>query len=185
MDNLNNIISENLKEVRGCRKLSYDKLSEITGVSKAMLSQIERGQSAPSVAILWKIATGLKIPFTALVEKKNLCPLIVRKSEACLIQSNDLKGISTYTLFNYDSNHSFEILMVSLAPGYNHISEPHSQGVEEYIIVTVGKLIITIDGIEYSLETGDAIKFHSNVTHSYSNPTNENIVFQSINYYSM
>ncbi len=54
---------KNLNNVRKKRQLSLDKVAELTSVSKAMLGQIERGESTPTVNVLWKIATGLKVSF--------------------------------------------------------------------------------------------------------------------------
>ncbi len=59
------VLAENLKTLRANRKLSLDKVAELTGVSKTMLSQIERGESNPTIHTVWKIANGLKISFTA------------------------------------------------------------------------------------------------------------------------
>ena len=56
VENLNEIISGNLKRLRREKELTLDALAEMTGVSKSMLGQIERGESAPSVATLWKIS---------------------------------------------------------------------------------------------------------------------------------
>ena len=57
-------IGERLKEIRNTRQLTLDDVAELTGVSKPMLGQIERGQSSPTINILWKISTGLKIPLS-------------------------------------------------------------------------------------------------------------------------
>ena len=65
MDAMSSRISENLRQIRKEKKLSLDSMAEQTGVSKSMLGQIERGESSPTVATLWKIATGLHISFTA------------------------------------------------------------------------------------------------------------------------
>ena len=53
-----------LKEVRFKRGLTLDEASKLTGVSKAMLGQIERGESVPTISTLWKISTGLKLSFS-------------------------------------------------------------------------------------------------------------------------
>lgn len=57
-----------LKSIRSDLGWSLDQTATRTGVSKAMLGQIERGESTPTVATLWKIATGLGVPMTALLE---------------------------------------------------------------------------------------------------------------------
>ena len=56
-------IAHHLQSVRKARGLSLDKTAQLTGVSKAMLGQIERGESSPTIATLWKIATGLACSF--------------------------------------------------------------------------------------------------------------------------
>ncbi len=63
MEPMNLKIGEKQKSIRNTRTLSLDNVAALTGVSKSMLGQIERGQSIPTV--LWKIAAGLKtsLPF--------------------------------------------------------------------------------------------------------------------------
>ena len=60
-------IGENLKNIRKSMGLSLDAVSSMTGVSKTMLSQIERSESVPTLATVSKIANGLKIRFDNLL----------------------------------------------------------------------------------------------------------------------
>ena len=69
MEPMNLRIGEKLKSIRMARTLSLDDTAVLTGVSKPMLGQIERGQSIPTVTTLWKIATGLKTPLSAFLEE--------------------------------------------------------------------------------------------------------------------
>ena len=78
--NLNNIIGENLKRLRTERNLSLSKLSEICGVSKVMLGQIERGESNPTINTIWKIANGFKLPYTVLIDEPIKPHVLVRPS---------------------------------------------------------------------------------------------------------
>ena len=64
MEQISLKIGERLKEIRNTRQLTLDDVAELTGVSKPMLGQIERGQSSPTINVLWKISTGLKIPLS-------------------------------------------------------------------------------------------------------------------------
>lgn len=64
MEPINLKIGEKLKSIRNVRMMSLDDAAALTGVSKPMLGQIERGQSIPTVTTLWKIATGLKMPLS-------------------------------------------------------------------------------------------------------------------------
>ncbi len=55
---VNKIIAQNVKKLRKKRKLTLDAASEITGVSRSMLAQIEKGDVNPTISVLWKIANG-------------------------------------------------------------------------------------------------------------------------------
>ena len=65
-------IAQHLQSVRKGRGLSLDKTAKLTGVSKAMLGQIERGESSPTIATLWKIATGLECSFSSFLSVLSL-----------------------------------------------------------------------------------------------------------------
>ena len=65
-------ITLKLRDVRAAAGLSLSKVAEMTGVSKAMLGQIERGESSPTIATLWKIAKGFQLPLSALIGSETL-----------------------------------------------------------------------------------------------------------------
>lgn len=64
-------IASVLKEQRQKRGWSLDKTAAATGVSKAMLGQIERQESSPTIATLWKIATGLECSFSSFITSQD------------------------------------------------------------------------------------------------------------------
>ncbi len=66
---VNKIIAQNVKKLREKRKLTLDAASEITGVSRSMLAQIEKGDVNPTISVLWKIANGYKVSFTSIIEE--------------------------------------------------------------------------------------------------------------------
>ena len=79
MENLARFLSTTLKQLRQQRGWSLSRLAEATGVSKAMLGQIERNESSPTVATLWKIATGLNVPFStfiSIIQILSIIPMI-------------------------------------------------------------------------------------------------------------
>ena len=67
MDNVTHYLATTLRALRQQREWSLARLAQETGVSKAMLGQIERNESSPTVATLWKIATGLNVPFSTFI----------------------------------------------------------------------------------------------------------------------
>ena len=64
------VIGDRLRDIRVHQNLSLDDASKLTGVSKPMLGQIERGQSIPTITTLWKIATGLKTPLSSFLQER-------------------------------------------------------------------------------------------------------------------
>ena len=179
MKDLNLIIGNKLKDIRNKRNLSLDEVAKLTGVSKAMLGQIERGKSNPTVSTLWKIATGLKVSFSLFIdENQDDLKVIDQNDISPIIEDNN--RMKLYPIFPFDANKGFEIFTIELEPDCNHISTPHNDGVEEYIIVTEGKIEISINDKKFILKKGNSIRFMANKPHSYKNINNNKSVFQNI-----
>ncbi|KJR45159.1 Transcriptional regulator [Desulfosporosinus sp. I2] len=177
-------IGKNLNSVRKKRRLSLDKVAELTSVSKAMLGQIERGESTPSVNVLWKIATGLKVSFSSLLANGE------EDKETLFIHHSDIKPIveengqmRIYPQFIFDSNRGFEVFIIELEPDCTHRSPPHDEGVEEYISLIEGTLEIVIGENVYLLNKGDAIRYLANQEHIYRNLSDQLTSFHHLIYY--
>ena len=93
-------IGERLKEIRNTRQLTLDDVAELTGVSKPMLGQIERGQSSPTINILWKISTGLKIPLSFFCKQEEAEYMVAGlDGENVITEENG--GMRAYPLFPF------------------------------------------------------------------------------------
>lgn len=169
MDIMSGIIAANLKRIRKEKKLSLDNAAELTGVSKSMLGQIERGESSPTVATLWKIATGLHISFTALLEGKAEETRIIQKTEITPLLSDEGR-FQLFPFFPYENDRRFEILSIEMEPGSRSESTPHQEGTEEFVLVFEGTLRLTLNGKEYSVEAGNGIRYFADQPHIYENP---------------
>src|SRR5207247_6498182 len=87
---LTRVVGENLHRLRSERGLSFEKLAQQSGVSRAMLGQIELGQSAPTINVLWKIARGLGVHFSSLLSAESATgPTVLRVADARLLTSSD------------------------------------------------------------------------------------------------
>src|SRR5512135_2518691 len=82
------VVGGNLRRLRVKRGLSLEKLSRLSGVSRAMLGQVELGQSAPTINVLWKISTALGVPFSALIGSKAAGGVTVLRSEQAKVLSS-------------------------------------------------------------------------------------------------
>lgn len=168
MNDVNVVIGTNLKKLREERGYSLSKLAEIVGVSKSMLAQIEKGDTNPSVGTIWKIANGLRVSFTSLLSEDNYPIKVVRKDELKSLYQEDRK-YSIHPYFPYNKDKRFEIYSVDLAANGKHYSEAHAKGVEEYFIVTAGKIEVLIGKEKIELEENDAVRFTADCEHSYTN----------------
>ncbi|MFJ5769789.1 helix-turn-helix domain-containing protein [Psychrobacillus sp. NPDC093180] len=168
MDRINQNIGKNLKRVRKERNISLDKTSELTGVSKTMLGQIERGESNPTVTTLWKIANGLRLSFSTLISEETPTVSIIKKNELNpVIESNGQYQV--YPLVPFNAEKQFEVYAITLASVCEHQSEAHNPGVKEYIFVNEGTLELVIDGETYVVNREDAISFQADRNHIYRN----------------
>tara|TARA_R110002050_G_scaffold239188_3_gene375326 strand:+ start:382 stop:939 length:558 start_codon:yes stop_codon:yes gene_type:complete len=175
--NVNNAIGSQLKLARTNKGWSLDVASKKTNVSKAMLGQIERGESSPTVARLWNIATGFDLPlsyFFLAIEGDDLPQNIF----------NNEVGISISTLFPFDLETKSEVFSLTLAPLHQQISAPHNNGVIEQILVIEGEIEYLLNGHWHHLSKGDVVKFNANQKHGYRNLSESKAIFHNIIYYT-
>jgi transcriptional regulator with XRE-family HTH domain len=168
-------ISSTLKALRAERGWSLDKAALKTGVSKAMLGQIEREESSPTIATLWKIASGFNIAFSSFIADlddmaEHVNQPIYRAGQADTIHPADEK-IRVLSLFPFDNQVNFEVFMIELLPGCEHLSPAHQSGVIEHVIVIEGAIEVLVDGNWSSLNKGDRLRFHADKPHGYRNLT--------------
>ena len=179
--NLNEIVAMNLKRLRAERNLSLGKLSELSGVSKVMLSQIEKGESSPTVNTLWKIASGLQVSYTKLIDLQIEAPRIIRKGESAMLGME--KGYRVYHYSTANPARDFEFFNSELEPEGEFTSEGHGPNTHEYLLVTKGQMILAYCGEEYTLEEGDFIHFDCSQPHTYLNRGRGRTEFTNIVYY--
>lgn len=171
MKSVTSIISQNLKKIRKEREISLQQLSELSGVSKSMLGEIDRGMANPTITVMWKIARGLQIPFTALLhEDKEPVEVVLRRNMEGIVQG---EGYDVYSLFSFEEDRKFEIFMEEIGPGSSYETQGHNPGVEEYIMLGSGKLEILFQNSSYLLEEGESMRFKSDQPHGYKNPGND------------
>ncbi len=184
MEKLNKKISSTLKAIRKESGWSLDKASQKTGVSKAMLGQIERGESSPTISTLWKIATGFEVSFSSFVDDINSTnsKVVHRSGKTKEIHPSDDK-IKVFSLFPFDKSLSFEAFIIELLPSCEHISPPHQKGVVEHIIVSEGEMEVLINGKWKLLKEQEGLKFNADQPHGYRNLTKSKAVILDLIHY--
>jgi transcriptional regulator with XRE-family HTH domain len=163
------VVGGNLRRLRGQRGLSLERLSQLSGVSRAMLGQIELGQSAPTINVLWKISSALGVPFSALITARGTPgPHVLRGEQAKHLTSHD-GTFSSRALFPFDEPRRVEFYELRLAPGGVERADAHNPGTTENLVVSAGALEIEVGGKKEQLGAGDAIVFEADVPHAYRN----------------
>ena len=130
-------IGANLKQMRTERNLTLGQLSGLAGISKAMLSEMEKGMGNPTINTIWKIANGLKVPYTRLLEGSEPGPTLVRREEL----SPQTEGNGHYRVYCYfqgGPERSFELFYMELDPHTANTSPGHLAQAQEYITVLGG-----------------------------------------------
>lgn len=168
MKEIHDIVAHNLKMYRTDNGLTLDNVSRRTGVSKTMLSQIERGDSIPSITTVWKIANGLKLSFTALIKSPDQKVDIKKKSELMEMTGDDGR-YRLYPFYPFESGHQFEMYQFEIDPGGVFTAEAHQTGTEEYIMIYQGMLNLKVQNEDYQIEKDMSIRFDADVPHVYTN----------------
>lgn len=178
-------VARRLRLLRATHGWSLDRTAAEIGVSKAMLGQIERGESSPTVATLWKIADGFGCSVSSfLVEPAEAVDTATVFVNAGSVREQPaVDNMLMAPLFSYDPRFGFELFELTLLPGYTRISEAHVPGVTEHVIVLRGEMELFVDGIWKQLVEGDAIRFAADQPHGYRNLGSTPAVFHDLIHY--
>lgn len=172
-------VGSHVKALRKDRGLTLAALSEKSGVSSAIVSQIERGLANPSFSTLVQIAHGLSIPvgrFFATGEETR-SPVVRRHERQNLKKvSREAVGDAVYEQLTPDLNGALEAHWVVSPPGHDTSATPFRHVGEELGIILSGTQDVYLDGVKYTVSSGDSINFSSETAHWYVNPYDEDCV---------
>ena len=172
MDYLSHNVSKNLKRLRQSKGMSLDQVAEQTGVSKSMLAQIEKGTANPSLGVLGKITSGLRIEFQTLIEAPRVDFCLVKPEE--MIPTKELEGqYKVFTCFPFEDSQSVEIYRIDVEPGGVYTSGSHGERTREYITVIDGALTIECHDHSQKVEKSQVYKFETDQQHIYRNAGSE------------
>jgi transcriptional regulator with XRE-family HTH domain len=180
---LNRTVGQNLRRLRTRRNLSLERLAQVSSVSRSMLGQIELGQSAPTINVLWKIAQALEVPFSALLaEEQRGGTQVLLASATKRLSSMDGKFASR-ALFPYDGPRRVEFYELRLQPGGVEEATAHAAGTIENLVVSAGSVEIVVGEEQHTLKQDDAILFEADVPHIYRNiGTSEAVMYLVMTY---
>jgi len=163
-------IGKNIALIRKTKNLSLEELSRRSGVSTGMLSQIEKDKVNPTVAVVWKIAYGLDVPFNELLARDEEEPLfnVLHKNEAVILERNEGRVVFRI-LSPLSMAEKLELYMLTLRKNGVLESNAHSPATEEFLTVINGRVTVDVDSKKAVLDEGDTIHFHADVNHVIKN----------------
>ncbi|MCF7933579.1 MAG: XRE family transcriptional regulator [Spirochaetia bacterium] len=165
------MVGKNIQQLRSDQKLTLNVLSERSGVSKAMLSQIESDKVNPTIATIWKIAQGLGVEIHTLLagaaEPKR--KFKVHRYENITTLDTEEEGVHIHVLSPLSMVEDLEMYMMTFAPGTSLPSEAHFPKTEEFLTVIKGQVRVTAGENIADLRKGDFISYHCDINHTIEN----------------
>ena len=159
-----------VRDLRKDRGLTLDELAATSGVSRAMISKLERGEKNPTLVIAARLAEGLGVSLSRLagVEERREV-VVVRKGRRPVLRDPET-GFERQSLSPTFAARGVEFLRNVVPEGSTSGDfPPHRKGVEEHLVVERGQLEATLGGETYLLREGDALFFEADVPHRFDN----------------
>ncbi|MEK7413536.1 MAG: XRE family transcriptional regulator [Planctomycetota bacterium] len=184
-DALTRAVGVNLKRLRSERGWSMDQLAERSQVSKAMLHQIEAGKSVPTIAVVWRLADGLKVPFSDLLSQPHQSSDVVLRKATAKYLTNAEQTFSSRALFPFEGPaRTAEFYELRLKPGCVEEAEAHTHGTMEHLALVNGGVTVEVDGVKHVLTPGDCLVFRADRPHAYRSTMakDESLLFLMMTY---
>jgi XRE family transcriptional regulator, regulator of sulfur utilization len=167
-------IGARVKALRESESLSLRELALRSGVSAPMLSQVERGETSPTLTVAARIAAGLELRLSQLLRlDEDGAVTIVRASERTH-GGNKRRGHGFEVLTSSQPGQRAELSRHTLAPGgaTGAADDPpmHEPGSRETALVERGSVVLVCDGQRYVLDKGDCVTFDADLPHHFENP---------------
>ncbi|MGJ8543916.1 MAG: helix-turn-helix domain-containing protein [Sulfitobacter sp.] len=174
MENADTILTQlpaRLKEARLGQGLSLDAVAKLSGVSRSMVSQIERGESSPTIATLWNLTRALQVDFAGLLDEgPNVAEIEVLRGAEVPTINNLGSGCKIRILSPPEEAGRHEVYELLIAAGGRLESQPHARGAREHLTVIEGAVRLTSGGAERDLNAGDTARYAADVAHCIAAP---------------
>ena len=156
-------LAANLRDARRARGLSMDAVAKLSGVSRSMVSQIERGESSPTVATLWNLTQALQVDFAGLLEGRASPGIEVVQAGTAPVTSRG--GVTIRILSPAEAVGKHEVYDLEFTPDARLTSDPHRPGCREHLTVLKGRLVVRSGESEARLGAGDVARYAADRPH--------------------
>ena len=158
-------LAASMREARKARGLSLDAVAKLSGVSRSMVSQIERGESSPTVATLWNLTQALKVDFAGLLEGRPSPGIEVVRAEAAPVIGGRGRDLVIRILSPAEAVGEHEVYDLSFGADGALVSDPHSTGCRESLTVISGHIRVVSGEEERRLGPGDTARYPADRGH--------------------
>ncbi len=177
-----NAVGARVKALREAMGLSLRDLSERSGVSPTMLSQVERGSTSPTLAVAEKIAAGLDLSLSQLLRLDEVRHLVISRSEDHMVRSSTGHRIEELSppLPGQRADVSSHRLEPGASTGGEGDAPMHEPGSRETTVVLDGSLVLVFEGDRHQLNPGDSVTFDADLPHHFENQSDEPVEFIAV-----
>lgn len=150
--------------------MTLEAFAERSGVSRAMLSKLERGEKNPTLVVTARIAEGFGVTLSGLLGTEERREVVLVPRERRMMMKDPETGFERQLLSPTFGARGVEFVRNVVPEGASSGEfPPHRRGVEEHLVVERGRLRAVLGGEEYLLEEGDAVFFEADVPHRFDN----------------
>jgi XRE family transcriptional regulator, regulator of sulfur utilization len=178
------VVGARVKALRESAGLTLRELTERSGVSTPMLSQVERGETSPTLTIAARIAAGLDLRLSQLLRLDEDGAVTIVRASQRQRGGNRRRGHSFEVLTSSQPGQRAELSRHTLAPGgaTGAPDDPpmHEPGSRETALVQRGSVVLVCDGQRYELHDGDCVTFDADLPHHFENPTGEEAALMAV-----
>ncbi|CAB3797094.1 hypothetical protein LMG28688_04458 [Paraburkholderia caffeinitolerans] len=169
-DTLEYLVGVNLARLRAERQFSLDALARASGVSRAMLAQVESARSVPSIKVLCKVAAALKVSVSAFLRRHAVSGFEHLPADRASRRVSADGRYSARALYPEDGPAAAEFHELRIAPLHTEPGTRRAPGTTVNLVVSEGTLEVSVHDRRQLLATGDAIVFDADQPHSLRNP---------------
>jgi len=164
-------VGATLQRLRLARGLTLEDLSRIAGVSKSMLSQIEREKANPTIAITWRLANALGVQIGELLSSEVRTVDLIRVVDAHEIPTlpGSHAGYSLRILGPMDLAGKYEWYELTLQPGGELASQAHDPGTTEHLTVVTGTVELEVGAEKRKIKHGATARYRADQRHAIRN----------------
>jgi transcriptional regulator with XRE-family HTH domain len=177
-------VGARVKALREAADLSLRDLAARSGVSAPMLSQVERGETSPTLTVAARIAAGLDLRLSQLLRLDEGGAVTVVRASERRRGGNSRRGHRFEVLTAAQPGQRAELSRHTLAPGgaTGAADDPpmHEPGSRETALIESGSVELYCDGQRYELTNGDCVTFDADLPHHFENPGNEEAAFLAV-----